>query len=347
MSVNGNGKLIIVNDSKGVGLVAGWNLSGATPRARLEAAFVAAGLDPTLIPSPPTPEAALGRATKSIQSKSVRVVKTPEGAYVVEDLRFDAAGLPVHTPRLVASIVGDNLYIASVRSEGTYQTLRALPPLVSVDPDPDAIRIRAEYQAVREELSTEDCSLWFSRLVRAHDAVRVLRREGGIYYLPPTTCDKWRTVTAAIAVGSGHSFGEIPAMKTDAAIKTIMDGLEADVRAEAAKIQEELERAVADADGAPGVRRLESRQRAALELGDKIKRYEAIFSTPAQAACDMLVKLRQNVDFSLRYALAKADGRDADAPRLLDLDERSVGDRPAPIEDNAPAVARFKHLELD
>ncbi len=321
-------------------MVAGWTLRGASSYARISDAWAAAGLRVETVPQPPSPSAALGRAVKAVAGKTVRVTPIPavhgDGWVVSDDAGFDAEGLPLPPAhRLRVNVEGDNLVFEGLRGHSAEQ--------------PDAARIRAEYQAARTELSTTDCSSWITKLVRQHDGIPVLRDEGGVYFIPPTAANAWRVVVGAIETATKHVFGEFPAMRSDKAIDTILRALESETIKAAELIQADLAAAVAGEEKAPGVRGLSSKERVIADLRAKLARYEAMFGRPAQAACDALSRLKSNLDFTLVYASAKAEGRDADAPRLLDLSGDAIqgGVDDAAVAADGANATRMALVETD
>lgn len=333
--MDNNQKLIIVDSSEGAGIVVAWNLYGAASYASLRRAFEAAGLDAGRVPSPPSPEACLGRAAESLRRKGVKVSKNPQGAYVVEDQSFGADGLPSYGARLVLSVTdGGELVTRGVNG--------------AEDGQGDALRARATYDAARGEIGSEDCSEWLSRSVRSHDAIPTLRHGGGVYFVPPPRAAAWRAFAAAVSAGSAHTFGELPAMSTAGAVAQIIRDLEADVRSAADKVQADLDAVVSGAERAGGVKALKNREGVIAAMREKIARYSAIFGAPAQAAVDCLSRLNTNLTMSLVYAEAKAEGRDADAPRLLDLSDATPSDAELAIASaESVNVARFAGIAAE
>lgn len=298
--------IAVDSDSEEHGVLTGWGLHGPVKYAVLTEAFIAAGLDPKLVKDAPTPEAVLGRIIGGLSSKGIDRRKLPGGGWAIVDVTFGADNLPryAEVPRIVATLNGKELVLA-------YQ-----------GKDADADRIRAEFTTGLTELDTVDCSGWFVSLMRKHDGVTVLRDNGGTYFIPPTHVASWRKFTAVIEGASHHSFGEIPAMMSDRAIQTVLRGLAADVKSEGEKLQAQLLKVLAGEKTAIKPATIADREKDVALLLTKISRYEALFGKPAEEASNICSKLKANILTTMRYAVGKASGRDMDAPRLLDLDDK-------------------------
>jgi len=164
-----------------------------------------------------------------------------------------------------------------------------------------------------------------------------------------------RALVGAVMAVSGYEFSDIPAMRSESAIRALLAALERETTDAAARLQEEVAAKAAEmaaAEGKEGMARRAAhlaRRAAAVEaMTAKLARYEEMFGRPAEAAANRVAHLRANVQNALRYAVARAEGRDADAPRLLDLDDRAV--RPVrPVADQASpgAEARFAGLAAE
>lgn len=323
--------IIATETSEGCGLIATWTLGGASDYARLSDAVRASGLDVALVPTPPTADAALTRAVKVAKTATVRIGKHREGGYLISDVVDGPDGLPFLQHRLIATVVGDELRFQGV---GAFHADQA-----------DAQRIAAEYRATMTELSAQDFSAFLSDLARKHDAV-AMKWTGGVYYVPPAKTESWRKWVAAIEASTRHWFGEVPAMKSERAIATILHQLEDETRAAAGDIQVELERTIAGLKGGVGPTALENRLGAVSEMRAKLDRYAQAFGKPAEAAVAAITKLKQNIFLTLQFAEGKADGRDMNAPRLLELDDRQAAPEAEDLE-NDPAVRRLRLVETD
>jgi hypothetical protein len=329
--------LIAVTDGGGAGfgLIAGWSLHGSADLARLVAAWSERNLPEKLLPQPVTPEAALGVAIRSAGKAGVRLEKLPAsagGGWAIVDVGF-ASGLPEYAPRLVVRVDPsdkDRIVVSNPDGSPTH--------------DPDAPRIAGAYQAARRELAHGDMSLFLRRCVDACDGVAVLRDSGGVYYVPPKHAALWREMIGAVAASTRHFVGEIPAMRSDAAVDTILAGLEAEARVAAEALQAELAAVTLDEDGAIGTRALERRFGLISEWRAKINRYSDLFERPAVAAINLVEKLKRNLAMTLEYAKGKLDGRDVGAPVLLDLEDRPIV--PDWQDRAADAVARFANVDM-
>jgi len=331
--------VIAVPDGGGeCGLIAGWTLKGPVDHAALSAAWLAAGLSDKFIPDPPTAEKALGRAVKAAAGDAVTLTKMPGTAWAIEDLRFDSeTGLPVRSTRLVARLV-DARSLKVLGSDG-----------VSADISRDARAIEARFASASRELDHGAISTLLTRLVRSVDGVAVLRDGGGVYYVPQNHTEEWRAFVAVLRTVSRHFVGEIPALRSDAAIATVLEGLAQEALQAAEKLQAELQAVVDGAEGAIGERALSARMRVLEALYAKLDRYAAIFQAPAEEAYNFVSRSKRNLRMAIEFAAAKEQGVETDAPRFLAIDE-GAADFAAAADAGADldaAAARFAAAETD
>lgn len=330
-------QIIAVPDGGGeCGLIAGWSLRGAMSHAKLSEAWIGAGLSDKYIPEQPSPEASLGRAIKAAHGSGVRLEKLPAGAgWAVVDVSFNSLNLPVYTPRLVARLSEDKNRLSVTSPDG------------QPDRSTAALLIESAYAEARGALNHSDISAFLCRLVDVCDGVSVLRDGGGVYYIPPAHVAEWRQMIGIIRSASRHFVGEIPAMRSDAAVSTILAGLEAEARAAAEKLQEELEAVIGGDKDAIGQRALAARMKVLEALKGKVRRYADLFQQPAEAALNFVEKVGRNLTATLEFAAAKADGCDTDVPVLLVFDENYTVSNPNEGDDLEAAAKRFALLETD
>ena len=329
------GSVIATEDHEGAGLVTVWSLSGAANIDRLKAAAVAAGLPEVKIPSPPSAQVALTRAVATQGGKGVLVATLDDGSKLVSDVAHDTEGLPVLRHRLQVTLTAAGV-LEFKRHDGA-EGVKA-----------DQAEVDGAFTAARTQLSTDDVSAWLMSLLEECDALAI-RPRGGVYYVPPTRTATWRAWRGVILGATSHWIGEIPAMRSDAAVETIIRSLEVEALSAAAEIQRELEKVAASQDGALGARGLGTRMATVQRLNAKLDRYFQIFGQPAEAAANAVMRLKQNIFTCIQFAEGKAEGRDMDAPRLLDLCEvesKPLTDDEVKALADEDAVGRFAKLDL-
>lgn len=270
-------KLMITPETMATaGAVSYWRLSGTVNMEQLIVAWKAQGLDPKLLPSPPSPETALGRAVRELQTKRQLVRPLARrGLWAVVEERVEA-GNELAYRTLVRAIYNqaapDDLEL--VRVDATTAEFVALNG-----------QIVANYKRFRGELDQSDISAWLVDLTSRSNAVS-LRDTGGIYFVPRDSVESWRKVVAALRAVSAHQIFTIPAMKNSEAIEAISDAVAIEAEAIAVAMEREL---AATGDDALGERALATRALQCQNTIAKIAAYEGLLDV-------QLLKVRERIE---------------------------------------------------
>jgi hypothetical protein len=249
------------------GLITFWRLGGSVAIDALAAAWRAADLPDTWLPSGQTPATALKRTLDHHVKATgrrylVRPVVPGQEWHVVEERVLVGADIEedrslsydtVFTARLTAigglRLTGNGLYAGHVREDFEFTLAR---------------------------LSDRDLSSWLPRLVDRLDAVP-LRPSGGVYFVPPSNVCTWDAVRQLLSAASGGrcAIERIPAMRSADSARAILTGLVDEARAQIAAIVEDLSRAEITHRG------IDTRREQLAALSAKIQRYEALMGEVA------------------------------------------------------------------
>lgn len=215
--------LIVVADANLAGAIFWWTLSGNISVERLHSAWVAAGFDENLLPSPPTPYEALNRAMHAFQTKRVlaRPLGGRKGWALVEESPTSEGGLE-YTTQAIARLIEGELVV---------EDLGILPP--------DQIQDRYEY--FRHTLTPTDVSMWLStKLVGLVHAAK-LRPTGGVYFVPYNHVAVFKSWAKLLREVSDHMVYEVPALKSDEAVEAVLAALIAEADKEISAMETELD----------------------------------------------------------------------------------------------------------
>ena len=255
--------LVVVEDHQGSsGAIVWWALKGECRLSLFRSVWENDGLDPRLLPAPPSDLVVLQRALADVKtaSQEVRELK--------KSLAFE----------IETTWVGDDE--ASARE--TVQ--HAKDARVTLDPDTsreltDRLAIEvlspkgqhleaallARIPAVVGQLNAVDISGWLVRFAVNLHAVS-LRDRGGFYFVPRDLVDEWRQMTQILSSITQHKFFQLPAMDSKEAVDVLLQV----VQAEAKEAMVELQTYLA---GTPGTRGLNAWEKRLTELKNKVEHY--------------------------------------------------------------------------
>ena len=252
--------IIAVQDAKTAGCVSYWTL-GAAKIADLAAAWQSAGLDADDLPNAPSPDRCLAHAIKELTETRRLARPLPGGeGWALVDERV-TAGTELEYAEVLRAKVGD-------------QGLEIKPT-----DHPLAAPLEAAY---RNEEGTYDpgmLSEWMTRMARRRKAVG-LRDTGGVYFLPQPEAELWRKMARTLESCSSSKVYEIPAMRSEEAVKAILASVAREVEQAAADIASKIE-----TYGARGLRNCEAR---CVEVQAIVSSYEAILG---ESLADLKAKL--------------------------------------------------------
>lgn len=269
-----------------------WKLSSTTvDHTALTAAWKKASLPMSLVPSTAEPETVLRRAVSELRKPHL-LVRNHKGVFVLSDERVRKEGVEYpqdvsYTPRTTVSMSKTGKVKVEPFDQAVYDTVN------------DA------YQTGLGELSSADFTPWLVRLV-AYCAGVSMREGGGIYFIPRAQVPTWRMIKATISSVSEHKLYMIPAMQSDEAVEAILDAIESEAAAEAARLERKL---FPNEEGAEpeqlGLRALHSLGEEAKAVARKVGVYEALLGTRLEKFGEQMTKIKRG----LTVAALKAEGQ--------------------------------------
>jgi hypothetical protein len=262
--------VIAVLDNQNAGAMVYWQLSGTVDPVRLSDAWMAAGLSSKLLPDLPTQREALKRAVNELREQRLLARPLPNGTgySLVQE-----------------SGEGDRLeYAQQITAQlDPGGELKLTPPEHSL-----ASRVRAAYEIQAKQLLAIDISGMLLHLMDALKAVS-LRQCGGFYFVPPDGVDVYRLAAEVVRSCTCCVCYEIPAMRSDSAVRAILAAIEHEALLEADSLEKVLD------DGEAGPRRLRTKAAHCEAVEAKIASYEALLGTAMTALHEKLQRLRSGL----------------------------------------------------
>jgi hypothetical protein len=239
------------------GAVVFWSLAEWTDRSRLAARFASLELE-SLVPDPRPAPAALRAGLEEIfggPRMLIRPLSSRDGFAVVREDRGLAA----------------NQY----QTQLTARVLSGDPPSLTFDPwDSRAVSVEGAYRTHLERVSAMQVSAALVRAVEWLGGTR-LRPSGAVYWVPGHRLDDFARIAQAVEESADGRPSAVYVLRhrLDAdAIRAVRDAVVAEVQTEVGRIREEV------LAGDLGTRALETRQRQATELREKVLLYEDLLS---------------------------------------------------------------------
>ena len=280
-----NKSVIAVNEqiAKGgnVGAIVWWVLNGNIDHGSLVTALANAGIGAELMPPPVSADCALRRAVKAQEEK--RFLARPLGR-----------GTGWALVRELVTEKGESLSHETVCKVKLTEaeSIEATP-----SDHPLAAEIRVGYDAARFAYTPQDISAWVVRVAESLHALR-LREKGGVYFVPSNALPLWQSLVAAIRTAhGGHDLYEVPAMKSEEAVKAILDAVVREAEEEATSMRTEL------TDGALGGRALNGRADRCADIKAKVEQYEELLGVTQTALRAELDKLRSDLTVAALAAM--------------------------------------------
>lgn len=271
-----NGIVAVTEQVNTAGAITYWRLSGDVATVTLAEAWEDAGLDPKLLPGLPGAETALRRAMHQYSGphRLVRPLRGEGFALVAEETPED-----------------DLKYAVDFKAKVAGET-------VTVEPSehPYADSLQQSFDHNRATLTTEDISVWLTKMVKRVGAVQ-LRDTGGMYFVPRQSIDTWRAVHRALKAASAHTVYEIPALRSEEAVEAILDAVQAEAEKEARALEAELEKGLLTARG------LKGRASKTEQMLSKIQGYEGLLGQ----SMDALKKRIEDLKASITVAIFQAE----------------------------------------
>jgi len=289
--------IFAVSDVNSAGEITYCRLSGDVDVDKLREVWEARGLDPALLPDPPTDEYALKRACLESKGNFRVLVRPLQGvagyALVTEtadgqDLKYDTDGML-------------RAYITYDKSDAGQSVSKAV---VEPKDHPKAKSIRALFEEYRGTLSSRIIGgkwLWGKLAVLCKSVS--LRDTGGVYFIPSDCVEQWHAFCDAIEEASLSTIFHIPAVRAEEAIFAVLAALQVEAESEIASMAEELSRAD---DGALGARALRSRAMRSRDVRAKVQHYEKLFERAVPGLQEKIDAL--DADIASAVLLLSPDG---------------------------------------
>lgn len=275
--------VVAVVDQQATGAIVWWRLSGDVDVDVFQKAWLDAGLMKELLPEPPTPNTALGRAIREMAERRrlVRSLKGHKGWGVVDETATeDTLDYQMQVK-------------ASIEKNGA----------LKVEPEGHKLadEIKVKFSSYSHTYTITDTSALLCSTVKMLKAVP-LRDTGGVYFIPRDQIPELRKVVTAIKSVSDHRVFEVPALKSDEAIEAILAALIAEADSETSAMETEFDTAEL------GGRALRTRAGKAEALLAKVKEYETLLGKNLTAVTERVVGLK---DALVTAALAAEQGEAA------------------------------------
>lgn len=247
----------------GAGAITWWTLKGRILYADLQEAWADMGLPPNDCPSAPSCYAALQQAVAST-AKGAQFARRWNEWWLV------CAESTDEDDRWRGTEVG------RVRLRGDFDELE----FVMFEDAPPGLeqKVRTLYQEARDSWGPDSLSQWLPLYLHSRCDATLLRRTGGVWYIPPQSLETFRRVQAVLCHRTSHYFAELEVLRTDRAVQDILDGL-------THEIEDAIERALEEATTR---RRAEHRVTVVQALADKLSRYEEVLQAKSQALADRI-----------------------------------------------------------
>lgn len=154
----------------------------------------------------------------------------------------------------------------------------------------DERNVRAAYNHARGTLHAHHLGTFISTILNGYLGGTLLRKAGGVYWLPEHAAEKWTAIAPAIEAAAVHagalSIYHMQNIMDESAIRAVRDALVSEVTAKSAKITEEI------ISGDLGERALQSREREAAAMIAKVARYEGLLETSLADVRDALGEVK-------------------------------------------------------
>jgi hypothetical protein len=258
--------VVAVVDQQATGAIVWWRLTGDVDVDVFQKAWLDAGLMKELLPEPPTPNTALGRAMREMSERRrlVRSLKGNKGWGVVNETATDTT--LDYQMQIKASIEDGKLKVEPAGHNLSDE-------------------VKLKYATYCNSYTITDTSALLCSTVKALKAVP-LRDTGGVYFVPRDQIPELRKVVTAIKSVSDHRVFEVPALRSDEAIEAILSALIAEADSETSAMETEFDTTEL------GGRALRTRAGKAEALLAKVKEYETLLGKNLSAVTERVVGLK-------------------------------------------------------
>lgn len=277
---------VIKDDVQGAGAVVFWSLSGATPYEEFIDALEDNDIPEKYHPEPPTPAEALrstekdsrrflpkGYFTRKLDKHTYAVVqetrdsddaKTSKETYQ-PIVKVGCAVTPVEDDD--GKVIDHRVRFWHKFRRGTQQGIKELLTAYVQE-------FLARFKQARTEIALHHLDWWVRRVMGEYVHTVTLGERGKPYYVSPTCMAKYTALTTAVMTASddSHTFNQIPAMRSDDCIESVM----AACLREVTKKCEGVYAALEDDDKKLGARALRTKQKELETLLTKMTSFEAL-----------------------------------------------------------------------
>jgi hypothetical protein len=235
-----------------------WELSGLVNMDDMRESFDGCSWSHDAMPEAPTLETALARAAAhNLTSK--RQLLRPLSERGTWEITLETIEKDEHTKR---DRLAPNKCIVRGWVESDGGVKRAV-----VEGDEDMkTAILAKVSFYQRVLTPTDYSAWLLQQAGQLHAIG-LRRKGGFYFIPSDKLPHWKQIVAITKACSDHQMEELPAMKTEDAIETIIRSVRMEAFKQVEKIEAWLKQETLSTRG------LNSSQKQAEEMKAKLEHY--------------------------------------------------------------------------
>jgi hypothetical protein len=280
--------LIGVDDAvSSTGVMTYWHLPGTVDETKLAAAWAAEGLPEENRPRTPSATVALHRACKEQASKARLLRAHPEGGWTLVDERNAKTD---EGKRTLAYEVGVRIRLSDALPGRPEQILITPPGGKNASEEVKekarevGAKVRADFNAIREQIASVDVSVWLVKFVGGLGGV-ALRESGGFYFVPKAHAETLAKVARALAASSTHTVYEIPVMQGSKTVRAVLDGLRIEVASAIKTVESEL------TDSMLGARAVRNRTDEVDALVTKVRGYAKLFGVSLDDVCDRLAAL--------------------------------------------------------
>lgn len=277
--------LLATTDLESAGTITYWSLRGETDQHALKDAWLAAGLDPTWAPPPPSAENALARTLRERAHKGGWLVRPLKERGTWGVVRETQTGT-----KLSAELGYELLFKVWLNTDKSGLTF-AIEEADVISPS----KVEDVFLDTVKNLSTTEMSSWLVALCARYVNAVSLRSTGGIYFVPPSKAEEWREVLDVIEQsGAQHTIYTVPTMDTEDAAAAVLAAVTREASDITDRIAHELDNGWST-DRPLGKRALRNRKQACEQMAVKLRSYEEMLGEQLTAIKEKLVEVSSSI----------------------------------------------------
>lgn len=261
-----------------LGAVVYWSIRGETSYVTLCERLLAADIPADDLPAETTPSRALGRAAADASAKRVFCRSSTNDSYIVGvQIKGQASNRlrEIGEFKLVSTKKGTEteVKLGFTYTGATDEHFKLFNELKK--------DVAARYEHELTILRPSDVGAFL--ISYAHQISSIaLRPSGGFYFIPRPMKGAWSNLTNA--VGSPHSFYEVPALPAAEAVHAITDALAEEIEGAIQSVRAELN----DPEKPIGAKALDNRAVSCKALLKKVRAYEELLETKMDSMCEQI-----------------------------------------------------------